>query len=268
MSTEKRDPAGQSRTEHGAWRRLSRRYQPRKQYRRPLPWLGYAFVTINLVAIAFFVLDAPLAVGAAKLPPPLINIAGTVTDIGRLHWLLFWTALALALGLFVAARVHDARRSFRLALVVSIAGYMTATLLLAALVSHLLKLGIGRARPPLFEQYGIFGFEPFQGEFSFLSFPSAHATHLGALFAAASFLFPRYRLIFVVLALWLAATRVMIGVHYPSDVIGGLALGAWTALAVAHFFARFGLIFSISPKGWPDLRLKHPLRQRMPPSGL
>jgi len=265
MNTERK---GLSDPNRHAWRRLRQRYRARKALHRPLPWLGYAFVAVNLIALALLVLDAPLAEGAARLSPVLIDIARAITDIGRLHWLLFLTALVLAVVFWMAARDRDARRRFRLALAGYIAGYMTVTLLLASLAGQLLKFGIGRARPPLFGQYGLLGFEPFRGDFLFMSFPSGHATHLGAFFAAACFLLPKGRPLFLAAALWLAATRVIIGVHYPSDVTAGLALGVWTALAVAYIFARCGLVFSIAPSGWPDLRLRHPFRRRRRAAGL
>ncbi len=85
-----------------------------------------------------------------------------------------------------------------------------------------------------FDDYGIFSFSPFSGHSSFESFPSGHATTIGAFFAAFSLLFPRYRIVFLACALWLGMTRVMVGAHYPSDVIAGLALGGWFSLMIGH----------------------------------
>src|SRR5262245_52490519 len=143
------DAAGREFRRSGLWSR----YRTRKTVHPPLPWLGYAFVTLNVLAIAFFVLDAPLAEGAARLPPQLILFAKTVTDVGRLQWLLLMTVLATAIALLVAARSPDRRRRFRLFHVGLAAGYATITLLLAGLAVHALKLAIGRARPPLYDQY-------------------------------------------------------------------------------------------------------------------
>jgi undecaprenyl-diphosphatase len=72
---------------------------------------------------------------------------------------------------------------------------------------------------------------------------------------ALAFLFPRYRYIFIACALWLAATRVMIGAHYPSDVIAGLALGGWFSFMMAIVYSRYGLLFRIGETGWPVPRL-------------
>lgn len=67
------------------------------------------------------------------------------------------------------------------------------------------------------------------------SFPSNHALNN---FAAAVFLlrlFPAYKWIFLVIAVLVSLSRIYLGVHYPSDVIGGALIGA-----------TFGYLFSIA----------------------
>ena len=66
------------------------------------------------------------------------------------------------------------------------------------------------------------------------SFPSNHALNN---FTAAVFLlrlFPAYKRIFLIVATLISISRVYLGVHYPSDVIGGALIGA-----------AFGYLFSI-----------------------
>jgi undecaprenyl-diphosphatase len=67
------------------------------------------------------------------------------------------------------------------------------------------------------------------------SFPSNHALNN---FAAAIFLlrlFPAYKWIFLVVAVLISISRIYLGVHYPSDVIGGALIGV-----------AFGYLFSIA----------------------
>jgi undecaprenyl-diphosphatase len=66
------------------------------------------------------------------------------------------------------------------------------------------------------------------------SFPSNHALNN---FAAGVFLlrlFPNYKWIFLIVATLISISRIYLGVHYPSDVIGGALIGA-----------AFGYLFSI-----------------------
>jgi undecaprenyl-diphosphatase len=237
------------------WTQLRRRYDARRTIHRRAPWRGFTLSAINIVAIAFFVFDMPLGRAAKDLPPPLISFAGYVTDIGKLAYILAAAATVLVIGLLLARRLSSFRGKFRMAHLGRMASYVALSVLSASIVVHILKYAIGRARPPLYDQEGILGFDPFNGDFLYQSFPSAHAAHIGALFAALALLFPRFRLVFVGLGLWLAATRIIIGVHYPSDVAAGLALGAWFAFATSILLARFGLVFSVGRDGWPMPRL-------------
>ena len=62
------------------------------------------------------------------------------------------------------------------------------------------------------------------------SFPSGHTLHAVAFTWQACAAFPELGLVLVPLALAIAASRVVLGLHYPSDVAAGAIIGA--ALAV------------------------------------
>jgi membrane-associated phospholipid phosphatase len=83
------------------------------------------------------------------------------------------------------------------------------------------KLAVRRRRPALE------GLPPLSGVVSSLSFPSAHATTSFAAAHAYAGLLPAPALYLAAAAF--ALTRPYLGVHYPSDVLGGAALG--TAVA-------------------------------------
>ena len=62
---------------------------------------------------------------------------------------------------------------------------------------------------------------------------------------------PRLRIVFVIGALAIGISRVIVGAHYPSDVAAGLLVGLWTALMTAFFFARKNWLFRLDEAGWP-----------------
>lgn len=102
----------------------------------------------------------------------------------------------------------------------------------AAIGLRLIKLGVGRERPTIVEHIEVV---------TGMSFPSGHTLLAAVLYPTlgmliASNLRERSLKVFVfvvaaVLALLVGFTRVYLGVHYPSDVLGGWLLGLAFALA-------------------------------------
>jgi undecaprenyl-diphosphatase len=116
----------------------------------------------------------------------------------------------LALGLLGARLDPDAtrRRAWRRG---------AATVAGAYLANQTLKRVVRRPRPQLED------LPPLTHTFSQLSFPSAHSTTSFAAARAYRTLLPSGLL--YALASTLALSRLYLGVHYPSDVLAGAALG-------------------------------------------
>jgi membrane-associated phospholipid phosphatase len=87
------------------------------------------------------------------------------------------------------------------------------------------KLMVHRPRPVLER------LPPLGGAPSALSFPSAHATSSFACATAMTRIAPEAAFLFV-LAAAIAACRPYLGMHYPSDVLGGAVLGTALGLIV------------------------------------
>ena len=87
------------------------------------------------------------------------------------------------------------------------------------------KLVVRRRRPVLE------GLPPLGGAPSSLSFPSAHATSSFAC-AVAMTRIDSAAAVLLALAVLIAAGRPYLGMHYPSDVLGGVILGTALGLAV------------------------------------
>lgn len=143
--------------------------------------------------------------------------------------LLFYVNLSEALFaatlviIFLAARgprFADWRRA-------SVAAVLSAGLALA--VGKVISELVDRSRPFVADPHGV---HLFSGHAADPSFPSDHAT---AAFAIAVAIVLRKRgwgIVALVAATVLSVGRVAIGIHYPSDVLAGAALGAAAALAL------------------------------------
>src|SRR4030042_4842290 len=71
------------------------------------------------------------------------------------------------------------------------------------------------------------------------SFPSAHTAYAFMMATLLAYWFPRYRIIFYIIAGFIGWTRIYLGVHYPTDVIPGALLGyGITRVYIFFYFSR------------------------------
>jgi undecaprenyl-diphosphatase len=105
---------------------------------------------------------------------------------------------------------------------------VAATALVTNLVVTALKNLVGRDRPPAV----IVDPEPLMEVPTTSSFPSGHAATSFACALVLARLSPRLTIPLFVLAALIAFSRVYVGVHYPFDVLAGVALGLAVATAL------------------------------------
>jgi undecaprenyl-diphosphatase len=108
--------------------------------------------------------------------------------------------------------------------------------------SHLLKEAVARLRP-CWELPDVRLLVPCGGG---KSFPSSHAVNNFAFAVIMSYYFRRYRVVFYVIAVLVALSRVYVGVHYPSDVIAGAVIGYLVAFSIIYIYKKY--IFVIISK--------------------
>lgn len=148
--------------------------------------------------------------------------------IGITHFGSAWVTIGggLLIALWLAVRVD---RSRGIILAVAVIG--------ERVLLDGLKLLLDRARPTL-------DAHPVLTHSS--SFPSGHAGNSMAVFLSIALIAvpERWRrqaaILAVCLSVVIGLTRPFLGVHWPSDVVGGWSLGAIVALTAAHFANRPG----------------------------
>lgn len=192
------------------------------------------------ILFAALVFDVRAIAAAYELPRPAVEFGRLLSQLGRSVWFLILSGLV---GLvFFLGNWQKVGNCIRLAWweIGALAGYAFVAFASAGILVNILKPIFGRARPRLILETGPFGFDPFSLGYSAASFPSGHSTDMGAFMVVASLFLPRFRVLFVVLAIAFASSRVIVLAHYPSDVVAGLLLGATVAYLVARLYARAG----------------------------
>ena len=128
---------------------------------------------------------------------------------------MFWYALMLALLAVSGAKA-----------VIPVA-HMAATGLVCTLLYKWLKSKTSRPRPFAVEGAVRAGADPLDA----FSFPSGHTLHAVAFSAVAVAYYPILAVLLAPFTVLVALSRVVLGLHYPSDVLAGAALGALIAYA-------------------------------------
>lgn len=219
-------------------------YQSTKYEHRPVPVLVPFAAIILLVVVAFLFLDNMAAGMRGRWPAWLVEWADRLTDVGASAWVIALTTIVIIIAWSVRSLLSSETLGTISARAIAIALYVLVSVGLAALIVNIIKRAVGRPRPVMFDDHGLFSLNPFTWNFDFESFPSGHATTNGALFMALALLMPRIRYLLLLLGLCFALTRVFIGVHFPSDVTAGFGFGMWFAFATAVWFSRYGILFT------------------------
>ena len=214
---------------------LRRRLDPEERYGLRVTLLAVAFL---LVAVPFGLLLSQVE-GEGSLvradtsaarnlhewirdSPSTVQFLKVVTFLGAPVW--FWLVVVPA-AIFVWRRHHP-----RLAV------FLAVTVLGGGLLNNVVKVVVDRPRPSLVDPVAVAGGR---------SFPSGHAMSSTVVYGALLLVFlpvvpRRLRPLTVAAAVLLVGaigfTRLALGVHYISDVLGGVVLGlAWLAASTAAF---------------------------------
>ena len=150
------------------------------------------------------------------------NFFRLVSDINPLIWLLFFLYI---FGLVVIHK-KNAGRGFVFLVLATLSGFGLNTLGF--------KEFFHRPRPFI----SLEGVVLIQRGLTDYSFPSGHAFS-AALLATIFIRRPNILQPLLVYAILVGFSRVYLGVHFPSDVLGGFAFGYLYGLSVNHFYERF-----------------------------
>jgi membrane-associated phospholipid phosphatase len=224
----------------------SRRAEAARRAARHVLWLSAGLGAAIIVLM--YAIDAWEITQMPKRGTPSLWWVRILTDFGKDEYVLAVLAGLLVAVAIVSPALRGIQRSLLLGLGTRLQ-FIFCAIAVSNLVTEVLKYCIGRGRPFVGGEANAFHFSHFAGNPAYYSFPSGHATTAFALALAVSAVWPQARVAMAVYALIIAATRLVLLAHHPSDVVAGAMVGIVGTMFVRYWFAARRLGFAIQRDG-------------------
>jgi len=248
----------------------------RWRHATPGPARSYWVMAVVILAIGVIIgltLDEWLTRIVQSLPVAVRELFKPFSAIGNSAYVFLGSALLAGLCVH---HVHLDLPQRVITGLLALASRATFVFLVAAASGLLAQLGkhlIGRALPRFLETLGAFHFEPLKLQAAFASFPSGHTITAFSVALSIAWFAPRLRWPLFALACLVGLARLMLGAHFPSDVVAGAVIGLMSSIVMRQRFSARRIAFvqrhqRITPRGDRAIRsaLAYLLRKHRKPS--
>ncbi len=116
--------------------------------------------------------------------------------------------------------------------------FLFSSVAVSGLSADLVKYIAGRARPKLYFNNALYGFDFFHWENAWTSFPSGHSATAFSVAVIFATLYPRWRFTALFGGILVALSRLVLAQHYISDVIAGSFLGIVSTVLLYNFYFK------------------------------
>jgi membrane-associated phospholipid phosphatase len=197
-----------------------------------LLWSGFALI---LCGLACFAIDRrAVHFFHAAVPRPFERVLHATTDWAKGALWLIASVTTLA-GAWLFQRLYGPTPLA--ARLMEVSGAFLASLAVASVILHTIKILVGRRRPRDELELDLYGFRPFTFNLRNDSFPSGHALTIFCVAVVLSAALPALAVLWFAIAVWLALTRALLNSHFVSDVFVGAGIALVTTREVLlHYF--------------------------------
>ena len=157
-----------------------------------------------------------------------------ITVLGDSLWYFCFSAIFIFFGLILKGNDYFKKYDNILNIGLSFSFFLFVSVLITGLLTQLLKHIVGRPRPNYTNLDGNVGFEFFSLNSEFHSFPSGHSSTIFSVALVLLFFFPKLKYILLLFAATVAFSRVAVGAHFFTDILGGVVV-AYLGVKITKF---------------------------------
>ena len=209
-------------------------------------WIVTLVSLVLVLIVSIFYFDQPIAFFLRERVP--LQVREWMRPASKICMAQYWIMLGLMLWLYpllakAKNSAYDSTRDvvqYRL-----VAIYLLLSVGISSLIVYCLKQLIGRYRPTMLFEQGMWGYEPFNSLPKADSFPSGHTQTIWSAMLPLVFIFPQLKVLFIIVAITGGLSRVVLLRHYLSDVIGGVIIAIACAVWLKSFIeSRWGALYN------------------------
>ncbi len=197
--------------------------------------------TAVVIVISIVLVDRPMASSLHGRDSDLRSLFDFIGRLGLAYGYLI--VFGLSFGMLHWGGLLPRLRPFSVPMraLSAVPAFLFLAISASGIVADVLKIIFGRPRPKLFFRSDIYDFAWLSWRPDHWSFPSGHSATIVALMTALWYLWPQHLLFYILAAAIVAASRMVVGAHYFSDVLAGALVAVLTTRYVARLLARGGI---------------------------